>query len=81
VRTLDPKAIRDIAYGSAVLGTGGGGDPYLGTIAAVHAGRLNAPPQLVDADELPNDATVVFPFVVGSPVPGVEKIPFGPCEP
>jgi DUF917 family protein len=33
---------------------------------------------LVDADELADDATVVFPFVVGSPVPGVEKLPFGP---
>jgi uncharacterized protein len=78
VRTLGPEAIRDIAYGSAVLGTGGGGDPYLGTLAALHASRTNAPPVLVDADELPDDATVAFPFVVGSPVPLVEKLPFGP---
>jgi len=78
VRTLGPEAIRDIAYGSAVLGTGGGGDPYLGMLSALQASRLNAPPTLVDADELADDATVVFPFVVGSPVPGVEKLPFGP---
>jgi DUF917 family protein len=78
VRQLTPEAIRDIAYGSAVLGTGGGGDPYLGTLAALQASRLNAAPRLVDADELADDATVVFPFVVGSPVPGVEKLPFGP---
>jgi DUF917 family protein len=78
VRELTPEAIRDIAYGSAVLGTGGGGDPYLGTLAAVQASRLHGPPTLVDADELEDDATVVFPFVVGSPVPGVEKLPFGP---
>jgi DUF917 family protein len=78
VRTLGPEAIRDIAYGSAVLGTGGGGDPYLGMLSALQASRLNAPPTLVDADELSDAATVVFPFVVGSPVPGVEKLPFGP---
>jgi DUF917 family protein len=78
MRTLGPEAIRDIAYGSAVLGAGGGGDPYLGTLAALHASSTNAPPVLVDADELPEDATVAFPFVVGSPVPLVEKLPFGP---
>src|SRR5262249_28992419 len=60
------------------LGTGGGGDPYLGTLASLEAARSNGPPLLVDADELADDATVVFPFVVGSPVPGVEKLPFGP---
>jgi DUF917 family protein len=77
-RPLDEDAIRDIAYGSAVLGTGGGGDPYLGTLASLEASRSNAAPVLVDADELADDATVVFPFVVGSPVPGVEKLSFGP---
>ena len=77
-RPLDENAIRDIAYGSAVLGTGGGGDPYLGTLASLEAARSNGPPVLVDADELADDATVVFPFVVGSPVPGVEKLSFGP---
>ena len=78
MRALTDEAIRDIAYGSAVLGTGGGGDPYLGTLAALEASRRNAAPMLVDAAELDDDATVVFPFVVGSPVPGVEKLPFGP---
>ena len=33
---------------------------------------------LADAEELDDDATVVFPFIVGSPVPAVEKLPFGP---
>jgi uncharacterized protein len=78
MRPLSAEAIRDIAYGSAVLGTGGGGDPYLGTIAALEASRHNGEPILVDADELDDDALVVFPFVVGSPVPLVEKLTFGP---
>jgi DUF917 family protein len=63
VRRLTAQEIRDIATGSAVLGTGGGGDPYLGTLAAIEA--------------LDDDAVVAFPFIVGAPVPGVEKFPFG----
>jgi DUF917 family protein len=78
MRALTDEAIRDIAYGSAVLGTGGGGDPYLGTLATLEASRRYGAPRLADADELDDDATVVFPFVVGSPVPGVEKLPYGP---
>ena len=37
MRLLDEQALRDIATGSAVLGTGGGGDPYLGTLVSLQA--------------------------------------------
>jgi hypothetical protein len=78
VRELSHQAIHDIAHGSTVLGTGGGGDPYLGTLAAIHAARRYGPVRLVDADELADDAIVAFPFIVGSPVPFLEKLSFGP---
>jgi uncharacterized protein len=77
VRELSEQAIRDIAYGATVLGTGGGGDPYLGTLAALAATRRNGPVRLVDADELPDDALVAFPFLIGSPVPFLEKLTAG----
>jgi DUF917 family protein len=77
MRLLDEQEIRDIANGSAVLGTGGGGDPYLGTLATLQAVKESGPPRLVDASELSDDAVVAYPFIVGSPVPGVEKFPFG----
>ena len=74
MRELSEQAIHDIAYGATVLGTGGGGDPYLGTLAAIAATRRNGPVRLVDADELPDEAIVAFPFLIGSPVPFVEKL-------
>jgi DUF917 family protein len=77
VRELSEQAIRDIAYGATVLGTGGGGDPYLGTLAAIAATRSSGPVRLVDADELPDDAIVAFPFLIGSPVPFLEKLSAG----
>lgn len=77
MRELSEQAIHDIAYGATVLGTGGGGDPYLGTLAAIAASRRDGPVRLVDADELPDDAIVAFPFLIGSPVPFVEKLSAG----
>ena len=37
MRELNAQQVRDIARGAAVLGTGGGGDPYLGTLSALQA--------------------------------------------
>ena len=78
MRELSEQAIRDIAYGSTVLGTGGGGDPYLGTLAAIESARRHGPVRLADADELADDALVAFPFMVGSPLPFLEKLSIGP---
>ncbi len=60
--------------GSAVLGTGGGGDPYLGKLAATHWIDRHGPLQLVTIDELPDETLVVFPFGIGSPVPFLERL-------
>jgi uncharacterized protein len=74
VRLLDKQQIEDIAIGSAVLGTGGGGDPYLGKLAAQRAIDQYGPLKLVSLDELPDDTLVVFPFAIGSPVPFLERV-------
>ena len=72
------QELRDIASGSAVLGTGGGGDPYIGTLTALQALEQFGPPNLAAVDELPEDGVIVFPFLIGSPVPLIEKFPLGP---
>ena len=74
MRELDRQEIEDIARGSAVLGTGGGGDPYLGKLAALEAMREYGPLQLADIDDLPDDMLVAFPFAIGSPAPFLERI-------
>ena len=45
MRLLERQEIEDIARGSAVLGTGGGGDPYLGKLAAIQAMKRFGPLQ------------------------------------
>lgn len=74
MRSLYQQEVEDIATGSAVLGTGGGGDPYLGKLAALQAIEQYGPLQLADIDELDDDALVVQPFGIGSPVPFLERI-------
>ena len=77
MRTLDAVQLEDVARGAAVLGTGGGGDPYLGTLAALQSLEHFGQPRIVELEELNDDAMVALPFLVGSPVPFIEKFPLG----
>ena len=66
MRRLNEEAIRDVARGAAVLGTGGGGDPYLGTLAALRALEQFGSPQVVEVTELPDESLVASPVMVGA---------------
>ncbi len=77
MRILNAQEVEDIAIGSAVLGTGGGGDPYLGKLVAIQAIKEHGPLKLITADELDDEDMVVHPFLIGSPVPLIEKFAMG----
>lgn len=64
-----------IARGAAVLGTGGGGDPYIGRLMAEQAVRARGPVRLVHPADLPDDAAVYPVAMMGAPTVMVEKIP------
>lgn len=74
MRLIGQPEIDDIARGSVVLGTGGGGDPYLGKLEAFEAIKIHGAFRLIEIDELDNDAFVIFPFGIGSPVPFLERL-------
>ena len=78
MRRLSEQQIRDVARGAAVLGTGGGGDPYLGTLAAIEAYRENGPPVVIEVDELSDDGFVASLAMVGAQVHLIEKFGLGP---
>lgn len=78
MRKLNAEQLKDVARGAAILGTGGGGDPYLGTLAALEALERHGEPIVLDPDELEDDALVALPVMVGAPVPLIEKFSFGP---
>lgn len=75
MRSLDEHGLGDMACGAAILGAGGGGDPYVGELIAREAIRAHGPVEVVALDELPDDALCCFCFLVGSPNVMVEKLP------
>ncbi len=77
MRLLDVQAIEDIAMGAAVMGTGGGGDPYVGKLMAIQALEEFGPITLLDAEEVPDNALIVPSAMMGAPTVLVEKLPSG----
>jgi DUF917 family protein len=77
VRQLGEEHLDDLATGAAILGTGGGGDPYVGKLLARQAMREHGPVTVLDPDELPDDALVVPTAMMGAPTIMLEKLPRG----
>lgn len=73
--TISSEHITDLARGAAVLGTGGGGDPYIGALLATQALRAHGDVTVVSLGELPPDATVLTVAMMGAPTVMVEKLP------
>ncbi|MFW6182116.1 MAG: DUF917 domain-containing protein, partial [Spirochaetota bacterium] len=77
MRLLSPEDIEHLALGAAVLGSGGGGDPYLGKLMARQAIEERGEVPLIQVDELPDDKLVVPSAMMGAPAVMLEKIPNG----
>lgn len=73
--TLTADRIAELARGAAVLGTGGGGDPYIGSLLAAQALAEHGPVTVVSLDEVPDDALVLTVAMMGAPTVMVEKLP------
>ena len=77
MRIIDEAVLEDIALGAAVLGTGGGGDPYIGKLMARESIRRYGTVELYTLDELDAEDLVVPTAMMGAPTVMVEKIPNG----
>jgi uncharacterized protein len=75
--TVDEEALERLAIGAGILGTGGGGNPYIGKL---HAKALLAEGKtitIVSPDNVPDDALVTSVGFMGAPVVSVERIKRG----
>lgn len=77
MRLIHAQNMEDIALGAAVLGTGGGGDPYIGKLMAIQAIQEFGPVRLVSPDEVEDDALLAQSAMMGAPTVMVEKLPKG----
>lgn len=73
MRKIGLTEIEDMALGAALLGAGGGGDPYIGKLVAINAVRECGPVTMLDPEEVPDDALVVPMAMMGAPTVLSEK--------
>jgi DUF917 family protein len=73
VRKIGIKELEDIALGASLLGSGGGGDPYVGKLLAIGAIQDCGPVTLLDPSEVPDDAFIVPMAMMGAPTVLAEK--------
>ncbi len=73
--TLDD--IRPIAIGAGILGTGGGGNPYLGGLHLASIIRERGPQAIIDPFDLADDALCCVVGSIGAPTVSIEKLPEG----
>ncbi len=77
VRYLSEDDVEALAVGAAILGTGGGGNPYLGKLRCLQELRRGKPVALLSLEELADDARVVAIGGIGAPSVGIEKLAEG----
>lgn len=77
MREITPHDLENLAVGAAILGTGGGGDPFIGMVMAQQAIEEEGPVTLMDSEELDDEALVLPTAMMGAPTVMVEKVPEG----
>ncbi|MFC3395875.1 DUF917 domain-containing protein [Brenneria rubrifaciens] len=74
VRYIDASTIDDIALGAAVLGTGGGGDPYIGSLMVKQVLQQTSPIPILNLDDIEDDNLLIPCSMIGATTVVVEKI-------
>lgn len=69
-----------LATGAAILGAGGGGNPYLGRLRVQGSLRRGLRVRVMEPNDLQDDALVVSAGGMGAPLVSYEKIPQGDEE-
>ena len=77
VRKIGINDIENLSVGAAILGTGGGGDPYIGKLMAIDAIKNHGEVDLISPEEVPDSACVIPTGMMGAPTILIEKVPNG----
>ena len=77
LREVTLEDIRPIAIGAGILGTGGGGNPYLGSLQLGSIIRELGPQTVINPFDLADDALSCVVGSIGAPTVSIEKLPEG----
>jgi len=69
--------VESIAIGAGILGTGGGGNPYLGKLYMQSLLEQGYTATVIGLDDIANDALVTEVGAMGAPTVGIEKLQSG----
>jgi DUF917 family protein len=69
--------VEAIAIGAGILGTGGGGNPYLGSLHLRRVLEAEGAQTLIAPAALPDDAFLALVGMIGAPTAGIEKLKEG----
>ena len=75
---LTLENLEDFTRGTAFLGTGGGGDPYIGKLMLKHQLELGKKIEIISPNEISDDIFACNVLSMGAPTVFVEKVPNGP---
>jgi len=78
MRVLTLDDLDDMVLGATLLGTGGGGDPYIARLMVRQAMEDFGTVKIVTPSELDPDGLVLTVAVIGAPTVISEKVPAGP---
>ena len=74
---LGLQDLEDLSRGAALLGSGGGGDPYIGRLMVREVLNSGLQVRLWDLEEVPDEAFVIPTAMMGAPTVMIEKLPAG----
>jgi DUF917 family protein len=77
VHYLTVDDIEALSIGAAILGTGGGGNPYISKLRCQQELRRGKQVPLIGLDELADDACVMSIGGIGAPIVSIEKLEEG----
>ena len=73
-RTVTSATLEALAIGAGILGTGGGGNPFLGRITTQRLLGADGSVPIVRVEDLPEDAVIIATGGMGSPTIGIERM-------
>jgi DUF917 family protein len=77
MRSLNAADLEALAIGAAILGTGGGGNPYIAKLRALEELKRGHEVRLIGLEELDDDAVVLAVGGIGAPAVSIEKLEQG----
>jgi uncharacterized protein len=77
MRSITAQDLEALSIGAGILGTGGGGNPYIGKVHGQLLLKQGYTMHVVSPDEVEDDATVTSTGFMGAPVVSVERIKRG----